>query len=154
GLPPRFFLFIGLPPPAWAPSIAGLVRALEGEPFYWFFGVLFLFVYIALSFIFLCFWCLWRKTQRLLQHLSCQPMLPPSQSLRTEYLQTPRIALSNLSRSLSVLEFSVEQAGLVARSANQTGPLLFKEKPLEDRVNRLANRAKSHLSALKDEEAK
>src|SRR5262249_25866443 len=74
--------------------------------------------------------------------------------LPKEYLQTPRITLSNLSRSLSVLEFSVEQAGLVARSANQTGPLLFKEKPLEDRVNRLANRAKSHLSALKDEEAK
>jgi hypothetical protein len=75
-------------------------------------------------------------------------MLPAYESLLKEWRQTPRLNLSNLSRTAAVLEFSVGQATHLSRLSNQmpsvqsTGATLRgRLAPLRETLNRLARQA-------------
>ena len=98
-----------------------LTPALERPLFYWFFGVTFVAVYVALSFSFWRLWITWWSARDLLRRLAAHPIYRAYKTLVEKFPRTPRISFSNPSTRFSALEFSVDQAMSLVTSDPKLG---------------------------------
>ena len=120
-LPGAYFVLLLVGIPCSYLFLCKLTPALERSFFYWFFGIAFAAVYIALSFSFWRLWVTWWSTRDLLRRLAAHPIYHAYKTLVENFPRTPRISFSNSSTRFSALEFSVDQAMSLVTSDPRLG---------------------------------
>lgn len=109
---PCFLIFVGFRFPRHIflsnpMFVGGLIRSLEGPDFYRFFGWAFFLVYMALSFSFLRFFCIWLATRKLLRYLFFHPTGGAYLNLAKTYPAMIRIDLSGSFEPFTAIQFAV-----------------------------------------------
>ena len=103
-----------------------VVRSFENGWFYMLLAVAFFCVNLALCLGVLRFFCVWRKTRRLLQHLALTPMRIASKRFRSAFRAWPKIDLATPAPSLAPLALAIDEATTLFRRA---ASLLTKSSP-------------------------
>ena len=98
-----------------------LVRSIEVGSFYLFFGATFFLAYVAIALACLRFFSLWQATRNLLRRLAYHPMESSFRTLPKELLGATALTFSGAFKPFSGLDFSVKQAGAVAKVAKNIG---------------------------------
>jgi hypothetical protein len=121
---PAILVLVGLP--CFVLFVCGLLPSIEAKFFYLFFGLSFFTVYVALSFTFLRFLCIWWKMHRLLQYLSSHFISDVCAELPKSNHGMPKMDLSGAFAPYAVLRFSFKKAAGCVRvnEANKVDKIL------------------------------
>jgi hypothetical protein len=114
---PLILLFIGVP--CFILFLVRLVPSIESSGFYLFFGISFFAVYLALTFTFLRFLCVWRETHLLLNYLSSHSLSAAYGEFAKASDSMPKLDMSDAFAPYRALNFVAQYADRCVITANE-----------------------------------